>query len=60
MYILGWDIDFGHMEAVNLISSNKYSEKQIVSICCFIFLIFLILFKLILFIGISWSDPVNA
>ena len=30
MYILGWDIDFGHMEAVNLISSNKYSEKQIV------------------------------
>jgi AP-2 complex subunit alpha len=30
MYILGWDIDFGHMEAVNLIASNKYSEKQIV------------------------------
>ncbi|KAF9433906.1 hypothetical protein BGZ76_008832, partial [Entomortierella beljakovae] len=29
MYILGWDIDFGHMEAVNLISSTKYSEKQI-------------------------------
>lgn len=29
MYILGWDIDFGHMEAVNLIASNKYSEKQI-------------------------------
>ncbi|KAI1320707.1 hypothetical protein EDD11_010241 [Mortierella claussenii] len=29
MYILGWDIDFGHMEAVNLISSSKYSEKQI-------------------------------
>jgi AP-2 complex subunit alpha len=32
MYILGWDIDFGHMEAVNLISSTKYSEKQIVSL----------------------------
>ena len=31
MYILGWDIDFGHLEAVNLISSQKYSEKQIVS-----------------------------
>jgi AP-2 complex subunit alpha len=31
MYILGWDIDFGHMEAVNLIASPKYSEKQIVS-----------------------------
>ncbi|KAG2185977.1 hypothetical protein INT43_002415 [Umbelopsis isabellina] len=30
MYILGWDIDFGHMEAVNLIASPKYSEKQIV------------------------------
>jgi hypothetical protein len=31
MYILGWEIDFGHLEAVNLISSQKYSEKQIVS-----------------------------
>ncbi|KAI0223578.1 hypothetical protein L0F63_003658 [Massospora cicadina] len=29
MYILGWDIDFGHAEAVQLIGSNKYSEKQI-------------------------------
>ncbi|KAJ3416710.1 hypothetical protein HDV05_000540 [Chytridiales sp. JEL 0842] len=29
MYILGWDIDFGHHEAVNLLSSTKYSEKQI-------------------------------
>ncbi|ORX54925.1 Adaptor protein complex AP-2 alpha subunit [Hesseltinella vesiculosa] len=29
MYILGWDIDFGHLEAVNLISSPVYSEKQI-------------------------------
>ncbi|KAI9475721.1 MAG: adaptin N terminal region-domain-containing protein [Benjaminiella poitrasii] len=29
MYILGWEIDVGHMEAVNLISSQKYSEKQI-------------------------------
>ena len=32
IFLLGNDIDFGHMEAVNLISSNKYSEKQIVSI----------------------------
>lgn len=31
MYILGWDIEFGHLEAVNLISSQVYSEKQIVS-----------------------------
>jgi AP-2 complex subunit alpha len=30
-YILGYDVDVGHMEAVNLISSPKYSEKQIVS-----------------------------
>lgn len=29
-YILGYKVDVGHMEAVNLISSNKYSEKQIV------------------------------
>ncbi|ORX99519.1 putative alpha-adaptin C [Basidiobolus meristosporus CBS 931.73] len=29
MYILGWDIDFGHTEAVNLMCSSKYSEKQI-------------------------------
>lgn len=36
MYILGWDIDFGHMEAVNLIASPKYSEKQIVSTWRFI------------------------
>ena len=30
-YILGYKVDIGHMEAVNLISSTKYSEKQIVS-----------------------------
>jgi hypothetical protein len=29
-YILGYKVDIGHMEAVNLISSSKYSEKQIV------------------------------
>lgn len=29
-YILGYQVDVGHMEAVNLISSPKYSEKQIV------------------------------
>ncbi|MBW0508004.1 hypothetical protein O181_047719 [Austropuccinia psidii MF-1] len=28
-YILGYQVDIGHMEAVNLISSTKYSEKQI-------------------------------
>ena len=30
IFLLGHDIDFGHMEAVNLLSSNKYTEKQIV------------------------------
>lgn len=29
-YILGYQVDIGHMEAVNLISSPRYSEKQIV------------------------------
>lgn len=32
IFLLGHDIDFGHMEAVNLLSSNKYTEKQIVSV----------------------------
>ncbi|KAF4123875.1 AP-2 complex subunit alpha [Geosmithia morbida] len=29
IYILGWDVEFGHLEAVNLVSANKFSEKQI-------------------------------
>uniref|UniRef100_A0AC35UIF2 AP-2 complex subunit alpha n=1 Tax=Rhabditophanes sp. KR3021 TaxID=114890 RepID=A0AC35UIF2_9BILA len=29
IFLLGHDIDFGYMEAVNLLSSNKYTEKQI-------------------------------
>ncbi|EPZ33551.1 Adaptin/AP-1 alpha/gamma subunit-like protein, partial [Rozella allomycis CSF55] len=28
MYMLGVDIDFGHLEAISLISSTKYTEKQ--------------------------------
>jgi len=31
-YILGYKADVGHMEAVSLISSPKYSEKQIVRV----------------------------
>ena len=31
-YILGYKVDIGHMEAINLISSMKYTEKQIVSL----------------------------
>ncbi|WVQ95122.1 hypothetical protein IAU59_002216 [Kwoniella sp. CBS 9459] len=33
-YILGYKVDVGHMEAVNLISSQKYSEKQIGYLAC--------------------------
>src|ERR1700759_4935830 len=29
IYIYGFEVDFGHLEAVNLISATKYSEKQI-------------------------------
>lgn len=38
IFLLGHDIDFGHMEAVNLLSSNKYSEKQIVCIFKYYFI----------------------
>lgn len=31
MYILGYEIDFGHLESVTLMTSQKYSEKQIVN-----------------------------
>jgi AP-2 complex subunit alpha len=34
IFLLGHDIDFGHKEAVNLLISNKYTEKQIVSVVC--------------------------
>lgn len=30
--MLGYSFDFGHMEAVNLLSSVKYSEKQMVCV----------------------------
>ena len=29
IFLLGHDIDFGQIEAVNLLSSNKYTKKQI-------------------------------
>ena len=32
IFLLGNDVDFGHQEAVNLLSSTRFSEKQIVRI----------------------------
>lgn len=29
LYMLGYDVDFGHVEAINLLSSSKFSEKQV-------------------------------
>ena len=29
IYMLGYEVEFGHMEAVNLVSANTYPEKQV-------------------------------
>lgn len=34
IFLLGNNIEFGHQEAVNLLASLKFSEKQIVSEIC--------------------------
>lgn len=34
IFLLGHDIDFGYTEAVNLLCSNRYTEKQIVRFFC--------------------------
>ena len=31
VHLLGYDVEFGHMEAVSLISQPNYSEKSVVS-----------------------------
>jgi len=31
IYTLGYEVDFGYIEAINLLKSNKFSEKQTVS-----------------------------
>lgn len=38
IYMLGYEIDFGHMEAVNLLTSEKYSEKHLGYLACTLFL----------------------
>jgi AP-2 complex subunit alpha len=48
IFLLGHDIDFGQKEAVNLLVSNKYTEKQIVILSHF-FYQFKLLFKFFLF-----------
>jgi hypothetical protein len=54
IFLLGHDIDFGHMEAVNLLSSNKYSEKQIVSLELYYFIIVQVLISIFYeFLGLS-------
>ena len=30
MYMLGYEIDFGHMQAVNLVTTQTYTEKSCV------------------------------
>jgi hypothetical protein len=52
-YILGYKVDVGHMEAVNLITGSKYSEKQIVSVS-------LPRMVRLIGIGVSRFDVVNA
>src|SRR5689334_12987913 len=34
MYMLGYDIEIGHMEALKLITSNKFSEKNCGYMAC--------------------------
>ncbi|KAJ4460625.1 putative AP-2 complex subunit alpha-1 [Paratrimastix pyriformis] len=33
IYMIGYDVDFGHVEAMQLMASTKYSEKQIAYLC---------------------------
>jgi hypothetical protein len=46
IYMLGYDVDFGHMEAVSLISAPKYPEKQVNFFCISQFLMVISLYKL--------------
>ena len=59
IFLLGHDIDFGQIEAVNLLSSNKYTEKQIVSHCAMMAMIWpnivTLLFQGYLFISVLIS-----
>eukprot|EP00300_Choanocystis_sp_HF-7_P009109 c16267_g1_i5.p1 GENE.c16267_g1_i5~~c16267_g1_i5.p1 ORF type:complete len:976 (+),score=271.16 c16267_g1_i5:55-2982(+) len=34
IHMLGYEVDFGHMEAINLITSNRFSEKNVGYLAC--------------------------
>jgi len=33
IYVLGYEVDFGHMEALNLITNQGYAEKTVGYVC---------------------------
>jgi len=43
IYMLGYDVDFGHMETVSLISAPKYPEKQVQHLVLISFVIAILL-----------------
>jgi AP-2 complex subunit alpha len=38
IYVLGYDVDFGHMEALNLITNQGYAEKTVGYLACVLLL----------------------
>ena len=38
IYVLGYDVDFGHMEALNLITTQGYAEKTVGYLACVLLL----------------------
>ena len=38
IYVLGYEVDFGHMEALNLITAQGYSEKMVGYLACVLLL----------------------
>ena len=38
IYVLGYEVDFGHMEALNLITNQGYAEKTVGYLACVLLL----------------------
>lgn len=55
--MLGYDVDFGHMEAVSLISAPKYPEKQVIFLLTCFYNDLLLYSSLFFFCEVS-SQPV--